>query len=104
WVYVRASNPNGGVAGTERDEQYPIRRSSLIGPDPQGKRVCMSGANGTSCGKVMKVDVTWTDDDGFTTKRLAWTNYCARQGDSGAPVYAYGSAYGIHSGSSHRTA
>jgi hypothetical protein len=101
WVFVRESGANGGVGGTARDEQYPIRRASNLGSNWEGTRVCKSGrsSTATSCGKVTHINQGYTDSDGWSYTGLAKTNYCSRGGDSGGPVYASNTAYGIHQAS-----
>jgi hypothetical protein len=94
WVSVVDSVANGGVAGTEFNDQYPIRRD---GASRIGMRVCHSGiAVRTSCGKVLALGVAHTYNSGRTVRGMAKTNYCRGRGDSGGPVYASGTAYGLH--------
>jgi hypothetical protein len=96
WVYVTASS-SSPAPGTVRNEAYPIRRDGVSVP---GMRVCKRGyAGGTHCAGVHKVGaVVRYDDSGVTVGGLAVAGYCSQPGDSGGPVFANNTAYGIHSG------
>jgi len=95
WVYVRASTGRDGVAGTTRDESYPIWAD---GTSTDEMRICKSGiGQSTSCGRVKELGVTvHYDNENVTVGGLARTSYCSLGGDSGAPVFASRTAYGIH--------
>ncbi len=95
WVYVQASTGNDGVAGTGYDPDYPILAD---GASSLNMRVCKSGVSSdrTSCGRVKELGVTVTYTSGQTIRGLARTSYCSLGGDSGGPVYAGNTAYGIH--------
>ena len=89
-VLVTASPTN-----TIDDISYSISGDSL---SVIGQRICMSGAKtGTSCGTVTKLGVTRTYNDGVTVTYLGEANYCAQKGDSGGPVFASNTAYGLES-------
>ncbi|MDG4770091.1 S1 family peptidase [Solwaraspora sp. WMMD792] len=101
-VYVLASAANGGAAGTTYYPDYPI---SADGGSSMNMRVCKSGAvGGTSCGLVTDLGVTVTyTDEGVTVRHLGEANYCTSRGDSGGPIYAQRTAYGLVSGRSSGT-
>ena len=85
-VYVTAS-PN-----TTQDTTYNISADSL---SVMGQRICMSGAKtGTSCGTVIGLGETQAYG-GVTVTYLGEANYCSQDGDSGAPVFASHTAYGL---------
>jgi hypothetical protein len=93
WVYVRQSPDRGGEQGTVYNAEYPILRDSTT---VQFSRVCKSGRAGdTSCGEVLGLGAIDTYE-GVTVRNLAWASYCRQGGDSGGPVYANHTAYGIH--------
>jgi len=95
WVYVLSSTGNDGVAGTVYDNEYPILAD---GTSSLNMRICKSGVSSdrTSCGRVKELGVTVTYSTGETINNLARTSYCSLGGDSGVPVYANNTAYGIH--------
>jgi hypothetical protein len=97
WVFVRPSANNKGVQGTVRDETYPIRRTGFTGQPLSGFRVCKSGRISTSCGEVVAVSVRYSAN-GYEYRWMAAATYARSGGDSGAPIYAGGTAYGLHSG------
>jgi hypothetical protein len=47
---------------------------------------------------VTHINQGYTDREGWSYTGLAKTNYCGMGGDSGGPVYASNTAYGIHQG------
>jgi hypothetical protein len=59
-----------------------------------------AASGGTSCGRVFATDVTVTYRDGPTVRHLANALYCTSRGDSGGPIFAGNTAYGIVSGMS----
>lgn len=92
WVTVLASPDNGGVPGTSANERYKILRD---GTSTEGMRVCFTGKrSGTSCGRVLRLGVPSSTG----VLNLTEANYCHTNGDSGGPVYAGNTAYGIHQG------
>ncbi len=95
WVVVVDSPANGGEEGTTYNPQYPILRD---GTSTDNMRVCHSGVGvGTSCGRVTELGVAHTyDEDNMTVRGMAKTSYCRGPGDSGGPVFAGGTAYGLH--------
>jgi len=95
WVFVRASGSHDGVPGTNRDPSYEMRNVSRVS---EGWRVCKSGRHSTSCGRIFDLGYSYTSGSGYSYAYLARARYCWRGGDSGAPVYAYHNAYGIHQG------
>ena len=100
WVYVTKSLAVG-IPGTVRNESYPIRRD---GVSRVGLRVCKRGysRHATSCGRVTELNASvYYTDHRVTVGGLAVADYCALDGDSGGPVFAGNTAYGIHSGSSN---
>lgn len=101
-VYVLASGANGGAAGTTYYPDYPI---SADAGSSMNIRVCKSGAvGGTSCGLVTDLGVTVTyPNEGVTVRNLDQANYCTSLGDSGGPIYAQRTAYGLVSGRSRAT-
>jgi hypothetical protein len=81
------------VEGTVNDPDYPIVRDST---SVQFSRICKSGVRGgTSCGRVLGLGATDTYE-GVTVRGLGWASYCREGGDSGGPIYANHTAYGIH--------
>jgi hypothetical protein len=91
WVAVRTGS------GTTGDPTYPLFTSAS---PVVGVRVCVSGgASGAgSCGVVTAVGVTASFSflgKLTTVKGLARANFCASSGDSGSPVFASHTAYGI---------
>ena len=105
---VRVLNPSGwnpkpwltlrNSRGTITREDYPIRQSldGLV-----GARVCVTGAAGhaTSCGLIQQTNVTITYlHPQVTVRGLFQFSACVAAGDSGAPIFSYGTAYGIVSG------
>jgi len=94
WVWVRAST--SGTTPTTSDETYPIHR---VGRSSIGMRICMSGqTTGTTCGTVKRLGVTMTNSDGITRTNLGVADLCIAGGDSGGPLYAYHSGFGILAG------
>jgi streptogrisin C len=95
WLYVTASQ-GINVPGTVRNESYPIRRDNV---SLRGLRVCKREyALGTSCGRVARLGATITYEGGPTVRNLAVAFFCSRRGDSGGPIFAGNTAYGILSG------
>ena len=96
-IFVSASGDSPGVPGTVRNELYPIRRDGL---SSVGLRICKRGYNdGTDCGRVTGLNASIEyRDKGVTVRGLATADYCSVSGDSGGPVFAGNTAYGIHSG------
>ena len=85
-VYVTAG-PN-----TTLDTTYRISADnwSMI-----GQRICMGGGiSGSTCGTVTALGLTETYG-GVTVQNLGEANYCAHNGDSGGPVFASHTAYGL---------
>jgi hypothetical protein len=96
WVFVRTSDPNAGEDGTTRDTAYEINDALRVS---EGWRVCKSGRHGTSCGRVVELNVGYTSvTSGYSYDFLASANYCGQEGDSGGPIDAFHHAYGIHQG------
>lgn len=88
WVQVT------GVAGeTTRDDQYTI---GADGGTMVNMRICATGAftGSTQCGNVLRLGQTRTYL-GRTVTGLGESSICAVGGDSGAPVYASNTAYGL---------
>ena len=103
WVYVGPSAANGGVAGTAVDPEYRIAAdgSGLRA----GTRICKTGATaGTQCGKVVDTGVTVYYKDPLGSTRifevggLGEASFTVQLGDSGGPVFANHTAYGVVSG------
>jgi len=92
WLVLRGAN------GAITNSAYRITadRDALV-----GRRVCVSGAAGypLSCGVVQQrnVSVTYLNPR-VTVNGLFQFSACVRGGDSGAPVFSGGAAYGIVSG------
>src|SRR6185295_2721905 len=84
---------------TTRNETYPIRATgwSVI-----GQRICITGAffGESNCGVVTDLGVTVTETDGaghnVTVNSMGRASYCSIPGDSGAPLYASNTAFGIN--------
>ncbi|MDH5327095.1 MAG: S1 family peptidase [Gammaproteobacteria bacterium] len=92
WVHVTAG------PDTTVNEEYEINSegSSFI-----GMRICTTGAvyGNSNCGEVTKLGVTVNYvTEGVIVKNLGQANYCAVKGDSGGPLYASHTAYGLISG------
>jgi hypothetical protein len=69
-----------------------------------GQYVCHSGQkSGTSCGNVILMDKTATDDGLTVYHTTEFGNICARKGDSGGPVFAGNVALGLLSSGDHVT-
>ena len=90
WVQVTRSDY------TTADPEYPIR---AVGDSAIGMRVCVTGSwfGVSDCGVVDGVDVTVDYGDAVVTGLVSST-LCATFGDSGAPIYARNTAYGLLSG------
>lgn len=87
---------------------YPIRADGF---STVNLWVCMSGGTTvpTECGSVVELNNTGTPciSGGTlcaTITGRAKANYCRQSGDSGAPVFALNTAYGLHSSGSGCTA
>jgi len=94
WTYVTAG------PDTSLNESYKI---SAVGRSAVGARVCISGATTaqSDCGTVTEVNVTTQLCAGThcpTIRGLTRASLCAQAGDSGAPIYARNTAYGMLSG------
>lgn len=94
WVLVHSS------ADTAYDESYAV---GAYDSPMLNSRVCKTGyAGGTDCGTYYQQDVTatYTNKDGTKTTMVALqrANFCVYPGDSGGPVYANHTAYGLVSG------
>jgi hypothetical protein len=87
WVFV-TSGPD-----TTRNEAYVIRSDST---SVVGMRICTTGAfyGRSDCGRVTQLGVTATYDL-RTVGGLGRGSFCGTSGDSGAPMYAFGTAYGL---------
>lgn len=86
WVLVKKS------ANTTENESYPIKKA---GTALVGTRVCKTGTTTkTTCGKVTGYNVFFRGQGGYVQ-----TTTCSDYGDSGAPVFAGNTAYGVHVGS-----
>jgi hypothetical protein len=87
WVYVTAG------PDTTLDTSYHITSDS---GSTVGQRICTSGAffGRTDCGTVTRLGVTATYG-GVTVTGLGEASFCGIAGDSGAPVYASHTAYGL---------
>ncbi len=87
WVYV-TSGPD-----TTLDTDYHITSDS---GSTVGQRICTSGAffGRSDCGTVTRLGVTATYG-GVTVTGLGEASFCGTGGDSGAPVYASHTAYGL---------
>jgi hypothetical protein len=112
-VYARSGDSNTGLNGygpPSYNEEYDI--SSVHGVNStslEGERVCVSGAimggypsepNGGSCGAVHETDIAYTMTTYGTVYKVSRVGLCARPGDSGAPIFRSGKAYGVLSGGS----
>jgi len=96
WVVVYASSD------TTADSSYSITRDDY---STEGQRICKTGAGTrTDCGTVTRLGVTFTYTVTSVTgavrtetvQGLGQASYCRGGGDSGGPVYANHTAYGIH--------
>jgi hypothetical protein len=95
WVLVTAGPDTGAGNFAYRIKQDA---KSVV-----GQRVCSSGASTaqTTCGTVTELDASMSmclSDGRCQTMRLNRATTCVRPGDSGSPVYANHTAYGIVSG------
>lgn len=86
WITV---DPTGGEGA---QEQYVVRD---VQQPALGDRVCATSGNSarTDCGSVTDTDV----EGGGTTGLFQVDDLCTEPGDSGAPYFAFGVAYGVHS-------
>ncbi len=103
---VRVDNPSGwrsrawvqvsSSAYTTANGEYPIR---AVGDSTIGMRICVTGSwfGVSHCGVVDGLDVTVDYGDVIVTGLVSST-LCATFGDSGAPIYARNTAYGLLSG------
>jgi hypothetical protein len=87
WVFVTAS------ADTTRNESYSINADS---GSTVGMRICTTGGflGHSDCGTVTQLGVTATYE-GVTVHDLGRGTFCGTAGDSGAPMYASHTAYGL---------
>ena len=93
WVFVTKSKTAGPVQ-TTRNPHYRITGSSR---NREGAYVCFNGkTSGARCGEIKKVNTTFN-----RRKNLVRVAVCSNPGDSGAPFFKGGRAFGILSG--HRT-
>lgn len=78
---------------TARNELYAI---SADGGSTVGMRICTTGAfyGRSDCGTVTQLGVTATYD-GVTVNGLGRGTFCGTGGDSGSPMYASNTAYGL---------
>lgn len=100
---IRVSNPSGWRSrawvlvtsgpDTTANANYPIRAD---GNSSVGQRVCVTGAQfgRTDCGTVTAVNVT-ADFGDAVISGLVEASICAIPGDSGGPVFAHNTAYGL---------
>ena len=100
---LRVTNPSGWSARawvnvtsspyTTPNSEYRIQRD---GASSDGQRVCATGSyfGRSDCGYVLELGATRTYL-GRTVRGLALSNICGVPGDSGAPVFNYGTAHGI---------
>lgn len=103
---LRVTNPGGWDARawvnvtssfvTDANSEYRIQRDAT---SEQGQRVCATGSfyGKSDCGTVLDLGVSSTSRDGVTVRGLAQSSICVRGGDSGEPVFNYGTALGIMS-------
>jgi hypothetical protein len=105
---LRVNNPAGWNArawvlvtlgrGTTPNEAYRIVRD---GGSVVGMRICTTGAfwGRSDCGNVTQLGVTATYGDPFgqvrTVTGLGRGNFCGTGGDSGSPMYASNTAFGL---------
>ncbi len=93
WVFVTKSKTAGPVQ-TTRNPHYRIAGSSR---NREGAYVCFNGKrSGARCGEIKRVNTTFNRH-----KNLVRVAVCSNPGDSGAPFFKGGRAFGILSG--HRT-
>ena len=91
-VVVYASPAQNGTTGTVLNARYPINRT---GGSVINQRICSTATYTlTECGKVIGLDKAFKADN-FETTGLGLVNYTTINGDSGAPMYAANTAYGI---------
>ena len=90
WVFVTKSKTAGAVQ-TTRNQHYRITGSSR---NREGAYVCFNGrTSGARCGEIEKVNTTYN-----RRKNLVRVAVCSNPGDSGAPFFKGGRAFGILSG------
>lgn len=87
WITV---NPNDG--GYTANDRYVIERTGNPG---LGVRICLTGGNypAATCGEVVDTSDCVTATCGLFKSSPG--DFCFRGGDSGAPVFSYGTAQGI---------
>jgi len=90
WVFVTKSKTAGPVQ-TTRNPHYRITGSSR---NREGAYVCFNGrTSGARCGEIKRVNTTFN-----RRKNLVRVAVCSNRGDSGAPFFKGGRAFGILSG------
>jgi hypothetical protein len=101
WVLVTDGNGHGGVNGTSWNARYDITSTdwSVV-----GQRICITGSHlgASNCGVVTQLDVTYVaplNGTNFVINHAGRGDYCAVEGDSGAPLYANNTAFGLQSAS-----
>jgi len=90
WVFVTKSKTAGAVQ-TTRNPHYRITGSSR---NREGAYVCFNGkTSGARCGEIKNVNTTFNH-----RKNMVKVVVCSDEGDSGAPFFKGGRAFGILSG------
>ena len=90
WVFVTKSKTAGAVQ-TTRNPHYRIIGSSR---NREGAYVCFNGrTSGARCGEIEKVNTTFNGH-----KNMVRIALCSDEGDSGAPFFKGGRAFGILAG------
>jgi hypothetical protein len=90
WVFVTKSKTAGPVQ-TTRNPHYRITGSSR---NREGAYVCFNGrTSGARCGEIKRVNTTFNH-----LKNMVRVAACSNHGDSGAPFFKGGRAFGILSG------
>lgn|GEM_PF-1873569 len=97
-ILVTAGPGFDGVNGTNADSNYDITATgwSII-----GQRICISGERfgSSNCGRVTDLDVSYTGTNGsfeVDVDNAGEASFCAKRGDSGAPIFASHTAFGIN--------
>ena len=90
WVFVTKSKTAGAVQ-TTRNPHYRITGSSR---NREGAYVCFNGrTSGARCGEIEKVNTTFNGH-----KNMVRVALCSDDGDSGAPFFKGGRAFGVLAG------
>jgi hypothetical protein len=99
YVVVYASAPFGGIPGTATNYRYPIHYWDTSGLH---QRICVTTSHvGTMCGQVLRTGYSCVGQDSsghlIVTTSTGYGTFAVPMpnGDSGSPLYAANTAYGM---------